>query len=125
MHLEGLPGCGPQGAVPQPIGEVIQGEKQPCGDATTGAAQAQHHLPGLVLPLLAFVAIVLLVTAVELEDLQGVFAEIGQFIPKFAQQRLPQVVAVQLALFRFWETDFGLLLFNCSPVAHALPVLMN
>ena len=61
----------------------------------------------------------------ELEDLQGVFAEIGQFVAQFSEQRLPQVVAVQLALFRLRKRVRGSLLFGCSPVAHALPVLMN
>ena len=125
VHLEGLPGGRPQGAVPQPVGELVEGEKQLGRNAATGAAQPQHHLPGLVFPLLAFIAVVLLIAAVELEDLQSVFAEIGQIIRQFAQQRLPQVVAVQLALFRFRKTGCGLLLCSCSPVAHALPVLMN
>ena len=61
----------------------------------------------------------------ELEDLQGVFAEIGQIVTQFREQRLPQIVAVQLALFRLRKRVRGSLLFGCSPVAHALPVLMN
>ena len=98
MHLKGLAGGGPQGAIAEPIGQFIDGQIQLGGDAAAGAAQPQHHLPVLVLALLAIVAVVLLITAVELEDLNGVFAEVGPLVGQFAEQGLQQVAAMGLEL---------------------------
>ena len=99
MHLKRLTGGGPQRSVAESVGQFIHRQEQASGDAAPRAAQAQHHLPGFVFPLLAFIAIILLIAAVELQQLQSVFAEVGELIAEFVQQWLLEKVAITLALF--------------------------
>ena len=98
MHLEGLAGGGPKGAVAQTVGQPIEGEVERHRDAARRTAETQHHLPVLLLSLAAVIAIVLLITAVKLEDLDGALTEILQFIGKLAAQRFVQVSAARLEL---------------------------
>ena len=103
MHLKGLAGGGPQGAVAQSVGQVIQSQEQLSRNPTTGIAEPQHHLPAAHLVGFAQFPVVLLIAAVEFEQLNGVFREADVVVGKFRQQRLAQMAAVELALFRFGE----------------------
>ena len=107
VHLEGLTGGDPQAAVAEAVRQLIHGQKQAGGDASGWAAQAQHHLPLLVTTLLAFVSVVLLIAAVELEDLQCIFTEVRLVIGQLRQQRFFEEVAVAFALFSLgqWRTS--------------------
>ena len=98
VHLEGLAGGDPQRAVAQPVGQLVHGQKEVAGDAAAGTAQPQHHLPVLLTTLLAVVAIVLLVTAVKLQNLNCVLTEIGQLVAQLGVERLAQMVAARLQL---------------------------
>ena len=91
MHLEGLPGGDPEAAAAEALGEVVEGEIEGGGDAAAGAAQPQHHLPILLASLAAVVAVVLLITAMELEDLDSRFREVVVLVVEFAEQRFLQV----------------------------------
>ena len=101
MHLEGLASGGPQRAVAEPVGQIIHGQKQAGGDAATGAAQPQHHLPVLLLAFLAIFAVVLLITAVEFEQLHGAITEVMGVVGQLGGQGFLQVAAVGLELFKF------------------------
>ena len=101
MHLEGLAGGGPQRAVAEPIGQVIHGQKQAGGDAAAGTAQPQHHLPVLVLAFLAIFAVVLLIAAVEFEQLHGAIGEVMGVVGQLRGQGFLQVAAVGFELFKF------------------------
>ena len=101
MHLEGLAGGGPQGAVAEPVGQVIHGQKQAGGDAAAGAAQPQHHLPVLVLAFLAIFAVVLLIAAVEFEQLHGAITEVMGVVGELGGQGFLEVAAVGLELLEF------------------------
>ena len=96
VHLEGLPGGGAQGAVADPIGQIIEGEEEGGRYAAGGGAQPQHHLPVLLFPLAAVVPVVLLVAAVELEDLNRRLGEVGPVVAEFGGQGLAQVVTAGL-----------------------------
>jgi len=98
MHLEGLARCGAEGAVAQAVGQLIEGQVEGHRDAAAGTAQPQHHLPILVFTLAAVIAIVLLITAVELEDLNRGLTEILQLIRQLTPQRFMQVTAAGLEL---------------------------
>ena len=100
MHLEGLAGGCPQGSITQTIGEFIQGQKEPGGDASPWAAQPQHHLPAADLVGFAQFAVMLLVAAMELQQLNGIFCEANLIVAELAQQWVAQMVTVQLALLR-------------------------
>ena len=81
----------------------IEGKKQPGGDASARTAQPQHHLPAANLVRLAQFAVVLLVAAVKLQQLNGIFREANIVVAELAQQRVAQMGAVQLALLRFGQ----------------------
>ena len=100
MHLEGLTGRGPQGSVPQAIRQLIHGQIEARGDASGRAAQAQHHLPVLLLSLLAVFAVVLLIAAVELQQLDGTFAEMAEIVLELGSERILEIVAVGLELLK-------------------------
>ena len=100
MDLEGLARGGPHGAIAQPVGEVINRQVEGPRDAATGAAQPQHHLPILLLTLAAVVAVVLLVAAVEFENLNGPFREIGVAIRQLTQQWFLEMATACLELFK-------------------------
>ena len=93
MHLEGLAGGGPEGAIAEAIGQVVEGQIEGGGDAPTGAAQPQHHLPVLLDALAAVVAVVLLIAAVKLQDLDGRLGEMAALGIEFAEQRFLEVTA--------------------------------
>ena len=101
MHLEGLARGGAKRSVAVAIGEIIQGNKQVGGNASTWVAQPQHHLPAADLVGFAQLAMVLLVAAVELQQLNRVFTEADLFVAKFREQRFAQMAAVELAFFCF------------------------
>ena len=103
VHLEGLTGGGSQGSIPKAVGQVIEGEEQPGRDASSRTAQPQHHLPTADLVCFAQFAVVLLVAAVKLQQLNGIFREANVVVAEFAQQRVAQMVAVQLALLRLGQ----------------------
>ena len=103
MHLEGLAGGGAEGAIAQAVGEVIQGEEQLGRNPAAWIAQPQHHLPAAHLVGFAQFPVVLLIAAMELEQLNGIFGEADLVVGEFRQQRLTQVATVELALFRFRE----------------------
>ena len=100
MDLEGLARGGPHRAIAQPVREVINRQVQGRWDAATGAAQPQHHLPILLLTLAAVVAVVLLVAAVEFENLNGPFREIGGTVRQLAQQGFLEMATACLELFK-------------------------
>jgi len=98
MHLERL-ACGhPQGAVAEAIGQIIEGQIQRGRNATAGAAQAQHHLPVFFLAFLPVFAVVLLIAAVKLEQLNSAFAEVGTFVLQLFGEGIAQVGAIGLQL---------------------------
>ena len=101
MHLEGLTGCGPKGSISNSVGELIEGQKQLGRDSTTRAAKPQHHLPTADLVGFSEFSVVLLIAAMKLQELNSVFAEAHLIVAKFRQQRLAQMVAVELALLCF------------------------
>ena len=101
VHLEGLAGGGPQGAIAEPVGQLVDCQIEPAWNPAAGVAQPQHHLPILFLPLAAVVTVVLLVAAVKFQDLDRAITEIGSFVAEFPEQRLLQVAAVGLELFKF------------------------
>ena len=101
MHLEGLAGGGPQGAVAEPVGQVIHGQEQAGGDAAAGAAQPQHHLPVLVLAFLAIFAVVLLIAPVEFEQLHGAIGEVMGVVGELGGQGFLEVAAIGLELLEF------------------------
>jgi len=88
VHLEGLTGGGPQSSVPKAVGEVIECEEQSGRDASARTAQPQHHLPAANLVRLAQFAVVLLVAAVKLQQLNGIFREANIAVAELAQQRV-------------------------------------
>ena len=96
VHLEGLARGDPQRAVAEPIGEGIERQIEGRGNAPARIAQPQHHLPILLNPLATVVPIVLLVAAVELEDLDGGIGEAGQRVAQFGSQGIMQVAAAGL-----------------------------
>ena len=53
----------------------------------------------------------LLIAAVELQQLNGIFTEANLVIAQLGEQWLPQMLAVELALLRFGE-------FDCFAVRH-------
>ena len=107
MHLKGLSRRGAQGSITEAVGQVIHGQEQLGRDATGRTAQAQHHLPGLVLSFLPFIAVILLVAPVELQQLKGIFTEEGKIVREFIQQGVPQVMTVELALLSLRQPGRG------------------
>jgi len=108
MHLEGLAGGGPQAAVAEPIGQVVEGQVQGRRNATGWTAQPQHHLPVLALPLLAMVPVVLLITAVILQNLDRRVCEMEAVVLQFRGQRF-----LEMAALGFQRLDLGGLAMIC------------
>ena len=100
MDLKGLAGGGAHGAIAQPVRELINRQIQGRWDAATGAAQPQHHLPILFRTLAAVIAVVLLVAAVEFENLNGPFREIGVAVCQLTQQWFLEMATTCFELFK-------------------------
>ena len=73
------------------------------GNASTWTAETQHHLPTADLVGFAQFAVVLLIAAVKLQQLNGVFTEADLVIGEFREQGLAQMTAFELALLRLGE----------------------
>ena len=73
MELEGLAGSDAEGAVGEATGELVVDDVLGGRDDATGLARAHHD--GVFLARLALVAVILLVDAVELDELLVVAAE--------------------------------------------------
>ena len=100
MELETLPGGDPERAVAEPVGQVVEREILLRGHRAGRNGDAHHELPGLLpafgLAPPARVAVVLLVGAVELEQLEVVVPEVGRLPGQRIADRAPQVTAVAL-----------------------------
>ena len=76
MQLEPLARRGPDCVVAVLVRESIEGQIQLRWNETAWATGSQHHSIVFLLPLDPIVAVVLLVGAVELEDLDRVLGEV-------------------------------------------------
>jgi hypothetical protein len=94
VQLNALAGGGSQGAVAVLVGEAIEGEIQLWGDIPAGVAGTQHHLIVLLLALGTVVAVILLVRAMKLKDLNRRFREVVGILQQFAGHGLAQEVTI-------------------------------
>ena len=101
MHLKGLSGGGAQCAVAIAVGEVIQSCEQVGRNTTTWVAQPQHHLPAAHLVGFAQFAMVLLIAAVEFQQLNRILTETDVVVQQFRLERFAQMTAVKLPFLSF------------------------
>ena len=99
VQLEGLARCGSDAAVAVLIGEIVERQIELGRDASSGAAQAQHHSPVFGFAFAPVIAIVLLIAAVKLEDLNRIVGEIRKIVLQLGGQGFAQVAAIDLELF--------------------------
>ena len=97
VELDRLPGGDPDGPVAPAAGDAVVGQVPLGADQPARDPGPDHHLPLLVeaagAGLLAPVAVVLLVDAVELQELGGVLAELFAGRRQLTGDLAPQVVA--------------------------------
>ena len=100
MELKILAGSDAQCMVGVGIGKLIGHQILLGGQAAAGKLGAHHERPDTVQPLLfalaAHIAVVLLVAAVEFEDLVRIFGDVRLAVSKFLQELAFQAVALLL-----------------------------
>jgi hypothetical protein len=103
VQLDALAGREPDRALAEPLREAVQREPEPWVDVAARQAQAHHEaereLVAAPSPRRALVTIVLLVRAVELQDLIGLVADVRPTGREFLDERMTELVAGGLDAF--------------------------